>query len=82
MTLNLTELRDEPLGKHPFQAAMCVPPCGYCYSHNDLAETEQEAGAAADTHSSTFSVFGLSDEALDGTPRGAFICAGFVCRVV
>ena len=75
MTLNLAELNDEPLGKHPIHAAaVCVMPC-YCYSHNDLAETEQEAGAAADTHSSTFPVFGLSDEALDGTPRNAMVCS-------
>ena len=24
MTINLTELRDEPLGKHPIQAAVCL----------------------------------------------------------
>ena len=27
MTLNLTELRDEPLGKHPIQAVTCMFVC-------------------------------------------------------
>jgi len=65
MTINLTELRDEPLGKHPIQAAVyvCLPPTACYILGGD--ETEQVVGAAADTHSSTFDVVGLSDEELD-----------------
>ena len=59
MTINLTELRDEPLGKHPSQAAVCS---GFlCY----VNEAQQDVVAADDESSFTFDVEGLGDEALD-----------------
>ena len=58
MTLNLTELRDEPLGKPPIQAYLCVGRCHAC------TETEQGVVAADDESRLTFDVDGLSDEAL------------------
>ena len=65
MTLNLSEMKDEPLGKHPIQEALgaCMSPAT-CYGPTP-DQTEQVVGAAADTHSSTFDVVGLSDEELD-----------------
>ena len=80
MTLNLTELRDEPLGKHPTQAEkpLFLP---YCWCHHSGAdETEQVVGAAADTHSYTFDVVGLSDEPLDAPyKRSALVCLNVLC---
>ena len=66
MTINLTELRDEPLGKHPIQAArlhVCAYQCGI--------DAEQDVVAADHESSFTFDVDGLSDEALDQHPRYA-----------
>ena len=57
MTINLTELRDEPLGKHPSQAI----PYAECMQN----DTEQDVVAADHESISTFDVDGLSDEALD-----------------
>ena len=60
MTINLTELRDEPLGKHPSQAAVCT---GVCFVAS--TDAQQDVVAADDESSFTFDVDGLSDEALD-----------------
>ena len=63
MTLNLSEMKDEPLGKHPIQEAYaCMPVC--------LAptpdQTEQQVAAAADGEGVfKIDVDGLSDEELD-----------------
>ena len=66
MTLNLTELRDEPLGKHPSQAAMV---CAYCGIGYCVCAADHES-------SSTFDVDSLNDEALDYSPTvNAFGCA-------
>ena len=77
MTINFTELRDESLGKHPIQAAVCT---GLCFVA--LTEAQQDVVAADDESSLTFDVDGLSDEALDIRPAvkalACFICAGFV----
>ena len=63
MTINLTELRDEPLGKHPIQAAVCyVLPCGV-----RVLEAQQDVVATDDESSFTFDVEGLGDEALDSS---------------
>ena len=64
MTINLTELRDEPLGKHPIQAALRI--CAACYA---WYLTQQDVVAADDESSFTFDVDGLSDEALDAATR-------------
>ena len=71
MTINLTELRDDPLGKHPIQAAVCT---GLCFVA--LTEAQQDVVAADDDESSfTFDVDGLSDEALDPRPSvSAALC--------
>ena len=61
MTLNLTELRDEPLGKHPIRSLLCMFVCA--------EYPEQDVVAADDESSFTFDVDGLSDEALDARPR-------------
>ena len=70
MTINLTELRDEPLGKHPIQAALAliVLCCG-------MHDAQQDVVAADHESSFTFDVDGLSDEALD---RAHFIAVAFV----
>ena len=74
MSVSLTELKDEPLGKHPIFALACV---GGCYRPDDLAETEQEVGAATVYHSSTSHVDCLGDEALDPRPHvSAMTCVG------
>ena len=66
MTINLTELRDEPLGKHPIQAAVCyVLICKSC-THRSVSR--QDVVAADDESRLTFDVDGLSDEALDPRP--------------
>ena len=70
MSLNLTELKDEPLGKHPSQANICV--CGTCVVETD--EAQQDVVAADDESSFTFDVEGLGDEALDDSPSvSAFV---------
>ena len=61
MTINLTELRDEPLGKHPIQAHICT--CTVC--HRQTTDAQQDVVAADDESSFTFDVEGLGDEALD-----------------
>ena len=63
MTINLTELRDEPLGKHPNQAYVCL---GTCFVA--LTEAQQDVVAADDESSFTFDVEGLGDEPLDDSP--------------
>ena len=70
MTLNLSEMKDEPLGKHPIQEAlvMCLPPAGACYAPIPIPGLPGGL-PAAEVHSSTFSVVGLSDEALDPRPH-------------
>ena len=71
MTLNLTELRDEPLGKHPIQAAYCYPNfCGYISG----IDVEQDVVAADHESTSTFDVEGLGDEALDPQPPRLAYC--------
>ena len=72
MTINLTELRDEPLGKHPIQAAdACIFVCG-CRGG---MEDEQDVIPANSESSFTFDVDGLSDEALEPRPGvNAFSC--------
>ena len=70
MTINLTELRDEPLGKHPNQAYVCL---GTCFVA--LTEAQQDVVAADDESSFTFDVEGLGDEALDDSPSvSAYVC--------
>ena len=75
MTLNLTELRDEPLGKHPSQAAVCT---GLCFVAS--TDAQQDVVAADDESSFTFDVEGLGDEALDA-PSGCeiYMCICLVC---
>ena len=63
MTINLTELRDEPLGKHPSQAAACVIFCYLC----NTTDPQHYVVAADDESSFTFDVEGLGDEALDSS---------------
>ena len=75
MTLNLTELRDEPLGKHPIPAMVSF---GQCFVTPDV-ETAQDTAAPDDVRSFTFDVDGLSDEELDSIPRYAFACFNFPC---
>ena len=70
MTINLTELRDEPLGKHPIQAHICT--CTVC--HRQTTDAQQDVVASDHESMTTFDVDGLSDEALD--PRPAVPAAG------
>jgi len=71
MTINLTELRDEPLGKPPIQAHICT--CTVC--HRQTTDAQQDVFAADDESSFTFDVEGLGDEALDDSPSvSAFPC--------
>ena len=77
MTINLTELRDEPLGKHPLHATMCLVTC---QSLIEPAETERVMfGAAADDEGVfKFDVDSLSDEPLDDSPSvSAYACCAF-----
>jgi hypothetical protein len=76
MTLNLTELKDEPLGKNPIQAAACM----LCVCYQPDVETGQVLTAPDDVCSFTFDVDGLGDEALDTTPREAAPIPCAVCR--
>ena len=71
MTINLTELRDEPLGKHPSQTTSCA--CLMCVVETD--EAQQDVVAADYESSFTFDVEGLGDEALDDSPSvSAYVC--------
>ena len=71
MTINLTELRDEPLGKHPIQAAVCC----FAFPPRPRIDAQQDVVAADYESCFTFDVDGLSDEALDSIPRyAAFTC--------
>ena len=77
MTLNLTELKDEPLGKHPIQAAVCAPGTLCMVA---LTEAQQDVVAADDESSFTFDVEGLGDEALEPRPALiAFNCSPCTC---
>jgi|SaaInl4_135m_RNA_FD_contig_123_7214_length_637_multi_3_in_1_out_0_1 hypothetical protein len=73
MMLNLTELRDEPLGKHPIQAMTCGYNLCTVDSQPDV-ETGQVMTAPDDMRSFTFDVDGLGDEALDSSPCDAVVC--------
>jgi len=74
MTLNLTELRDDPLGKHPSQAAVCS---GYfCVG----CVVSQPVVAADDESSFTFDVEGLGDEPLDDSPSVSAMYCVVSCR--
>ena len=78
MTINLTELRDEPLGKHPIQVGVCF----YCWVESTIAQ--QDVVAADDESSFTFDVEGLGDEALDTSDRRTLLCMcnpGGACAV-
>ena len=78
MTINLTELRDEPLGKHPIQ---CLWSAAVCYLLARRKDRQPRRRVAADDESSfTFDVDGLSDEALDRTPRTHLQCVRFPLR--
>ncbi len=74
MTINLTELKDEPLEKHPIQAAHCAPrTCRLYAAQGDVA--------ADRVSTSTFDVDSLNDEALDARPVGVVLCsAGGLCN--
>ena len=66
MTINLTELRDEPLGKHPIQAA----PCSYWLCRaggGGICGISVEQDVVASDHESSFTldVDSLSDDALE-----------------
>ena len=75
MTINLTELRDEPLGKHPIQAAVCIL---ICYGGWKTTEAQQDVVAADHESSFTFDVDSLSDEPLDDSPSvSAYACCAF-----
>jgi len=76
MTLNLTELKDEPLGKNPIQAMTCGSNlCNPLTCYTDV-ETGQLITAPDDMRSFTIDVDGLSDEALDMPPaRCTEFCA-------
>ena len=77
MTINLTELRDEPLGKHPNQAYVCL---GTCFVA--LTEAQQDVVAADDGSSYAFDVEGLGDEALDPRPAvDVAVCVGCNCFI-
>ena len=75
MTINLTELRDEPLGKHPSQAAVSL--CAFC--DGCYLDAQQDVVAADYESCFTFDVDGLSDEALEAPhavlDRAAIYCA-------
>ena len=64
MTLNLSEMKDEPLGKHPIQEAVWC--AGNGCSRTTPDQTEQQVAAAADGEGVfKIDVDGLSDEVLD-----------------
>ena len=71
MTINLTELRDEPLGKHPSQAAVSL--CAFC--DGCYLDAQQDVVAADDESVFKFDFEGIGDEALDDSPSvSAFPC--------
>ena len=70
MSLNLTELKDESLGKQPIQAAVCWYSC--IGMHLDA---QQDVVAADDESSFTFDVDGLGDEALDHDAPTTQLCS-------
>ena len=78
MTINLTELRDEPLGKHPIQA---LGVCCFAFPPQHCHIDAQQDVVASDHESSfTFDVDGLSDEALEPRPGvNAFSCQAAFC---
>ena len=78
MTIDLTELRDEPLGKHPSQAAVCL---GVLLCNCQL-DAQQDVVPADDESSFTFDVEGLGDEALDPRPAvDVAVCVGCNCFI-
>jgi hypothetical protein len=80
MTLNLSEMKDEPLGKHPILEAWAVVPV--CYGPTP-DQTEQQVAAAADGEGVfKIDVGCLSVEALDHDARTAQFCSCFcICTV-
>ena len=77
MTLNLTELKDEPLGKNPIQAMTCGSNlCNPLTCYTDV-ETGQLITPPDDMRSFSIDGDGLSDDALDHRPAEA---AMFCCR--
>ena len=74
MTINLTELSDEALGKHPSQAAVCS---GYfCVG----CVVSQPVVAADDESSFTFDAHALGDESLDAPyKRPQLVCLNVLC---
>jgi len=81
MTLNLSEMKDEPLGKHPIQAAVCTPAVCERPSGTLRRDDAQDVVAADRVSTSTFDVDSLNDEALDA-PLACLIymCAYNMCR--
>ena len=78
MTLNLTELRDEPLGTPTVRdgGRRTFNLCAYCKDYS-MTDTEMALGDAADAEGVfKIDVVGLSDEALDMPPaRCTEFCA-------
>ena len=74
MTLNLSEMKDEPLGKHPIQAAVCTPAVCERPSGTLRRDDAQDVVAADRVSTSTFDVDSLNDEALDTPPLSLAIC--------
>ena len=72
MTLNLTELRDEPLAMQPIRPAYCYP--NMCYISG--IDVEQDVVASDHEILFNFDVDGLSDEALHADARfvGCLAC--------
>ena len=81
MTLNLTELRDEPLGTPTVRdgGRRTFNLCAYC-RNSTMTDTEMALGDAADGEGVfKIDVVGLSDEALDpGYPTSEAGCV-FLC---
>ena len=77
MTINLTELRDESLGKHPILELFTVYPLCSCH-----IQAQQDVVAADDESSFTFDFEGLGDEALDPRPAvDVAVCVGCNCFI-
>ena len=83
MTLNLTELRDEPLGTPTVRdgGRRTFNLCAYC-RNSTMTDAEMALGDAADGESVfKIDVVGLSDEALDpGDNINALICSCQACN--
>jgi len=83
MTLNLTELNDEPLGKHPKHAFACgAGRCLGCFIDGPVAE---QVDVADDEGAFKFDVEDLGDEALDPRRHVSALfacCAPPSCRVM